>query len=185
MDWNRFWGVLLGAVLLCSTSCQNDLETVADFETLGGPSQVLQGAALEYSDDGQLTHRLNAQHMSRSSEDPPIWEVTDGFTLEVIDDTGGVEALLGAQRGSFAEETRYLEARGGVVLRGANQDTLLTELLYWSADSDRVHTTAPVEVRTPEGTLYGRGLESDARFQRYSILEPTGTFLVDTTTSTP
>jgi hypothetical protein len=62
---------------------------------------------------------------------------------------------------------------------------LLTELLYWSADSDRVHTTAPVEVRTPEGTLYGRGLESDARFQRYSILEPTGTFLVDTTTSTP
>jgi len=29
--------------------------------------------------------------------------------------------------------------------------------------------------------LEGKGLESDARFQRYRILKPTGTFLIDTT----
>ncbi|MDB4676017.1 LPS export ABC transporter periplasmic protein LptC [Flavobacteriales bacterium] len=172
---------VLFALLFCSTSCKNDLETVADFETLGGPAQVLSGAALEYSDDGKLTHRLGAAHMTRSSEAPPVWEVTGGFTLEVLDASGNTDALLGANRGIFEEESRFLEAHGDVVLKGSEGDTLFTELLFWSADSDRVHTTAPVEVRTPQGTLYGRGLESDARFQRYQILEPTGTFLVDTT----
>jgi hypothetical protein len=54
-------------------------------------------------------------------------------------------------------------------------------LLFWSADSDRVHTPARVEVRTSEGTLRGTGLESDARFERYRILRPTGTFVIDTT----
>jgi LPS export ABC transporter protein LptC len=173
----------LSALVFCGAGCSNDMDAVAGFETLGGPSQVLQGAALEYSDDGTLTHRLDAEHMTRSTEEPPIWEVTGGFTLEVLDAAGGTDALLGADRGVFEEETRFLEAQGGVVLRGSEGDTLYTELLFWSADSDRVHTTAPVEVRTPQGTLYGRGLESDARFQRYQILEPTGTFIVDTTRS--
>ena len=70
-------------------------------------------------------------------------------------------------------------------LVGPLGDTLLTELLYWSADSDRVHTPARVEVRTLEGILRGTGLESDARFERYRILEPTGTFVIDTTRTSP
>ena len=42
-----------------------------------------------------------------------------------------------------------------------------------------------MEVRTPEGILRGTGLESDARFERYRILKPTGTFVIDTTRTTP
>ena len=178
----------IAAFLLLSAGaagCRNDLQTVADFETLGTPSQVLEGAALEYSEEGKLTHRLSAARMVRSAEEPPVWEVSGGFTLDVIDDAGQIEAQLAAEHGLFLEETRFLEAQGHVVLRGSLQDTLHTDLLFWSADSDRVHTTAPVEVRTPEGILRGSGLESDARFQRYRILKPTGTFLVDTTNSTP
>lgn len=171
------WAFVLGILV---AGCRNDLDTVSDFETIGGPAQVLEGATLEYSDDGVLTHRLMAAHMTRSSEEPPLWEVTGGFALEVVTDSGTVDARLEARRGIFQEEQRHLEARGEVILSGARQDTLYTELLYWSADSDRVHTPAPVEVRTPDGVLRGTGLESDARFQRYRILKPTGTFLVDT-----
>ena len=174
---------VLTALLCCGSGCSNDMDAVAGFETLDGPSQVLKGAALEYSDDGILTHRLSAAHMTRSAEEPPIWEVSGGFTLAVLTPSGDTDALLGAERGEFEEETRFLEARGDVILRGAEGDTLFTDLLFWSADSDRVHTKAPVEVRTPQGTLFGRGLESDSRFQRYQILEPTGTFIVDTTRS--
>ena len=176
----------LGCLLLLTVaSCRNDLDTVADFETLVEPSQVLEKATLDYSEKGRLTHRLSASHMSRSSEEPPIWKVEGGFTLDVLDSSGGLEARLGADLGNFEEESRFLEARGNVMLHGSQQDTLHTELLYWSADSDRVHTPAPVEVRTPEGTLLGTGLESDARFQEYRILKPTGIFLVDTTRDTP
>lgn len=172
-------------VCLAAFGCRNDMASVADFETLGGPSQVLGDATLEYSEEGRLTHRLSAARMTRSSEEPPVWEVSGGFALDVIDEDGRLDARLEADQGHFLEESRFLEAEGNVVLHGAEGDTLHTELLYWSADSDHVHTPAPVEVRTPQGTLLGKGLESDARFQRYRILEPTGTFLVDTTNHRP
>ncbi len=173
------------ALPLLLTGCRNDLESVADFEILGEPSQILGSASLEYSEEGRLTHRLSAFHMARSSEEPPVWNVSGGFSLEVIGDSSELDAKLVADQGTFREETRSLLAEGGVMLHGAQGDTLFTSLLHWSADSDRVHTTAPVEVRTPEGTLKGLGLESDARFQRYRILQPTGTFLIDTASTTP
>ena len=121
--------------------------------------------------------------MERSSEAQAQWVVRGGFTLDILPSSGQGASSLRADRGQFAEESRFLKAEGQVRLIGEGGDTLLTELLYWSADSDRVHTPALVEVLTPEGVLRGQGLESDARFERYSILQPTGTFLIDTTRS--
>jgi hypothetical protein len=46
----------------------------------------------------------------------------------------------------------------------------------WLHDSDIVRTTRPVEITTAEGVLRGRGLKADSRFERYEILEPTGSF---------
>ena len=178
----RLTAVAMATVLLSVTACRNDLEEVADFETLDhGPAQSIEGADMQYSEDGVPTHRLVAAFMERAAEEEAAWEVRGGFNLEVLDGEGGDGATLHADEGRFEEETRFLEARGGVSLVGPSGDTLLTELLYWSADSDRVHTPARVEVRTPEGTLRGTGLESDARFERYRILRPTGTFVIDTT----
>ena len=178
----RLTAVALAAVILSASACRNDLEEVADFETLdNGPAQSIEGADMQYSEDGVPTHRLRAAHMERAAEEEAAWLVSGGFDLEVLDGEGGDGATLHADEGRFEEENRHLEARGGVSLIGPSGDTLLTELLFWSADSDRVHTPARVEVRTPEGTLRGTGLESDARFERYRILRPTGTFVIDTT----
>jgi hypothetical protein len=127
------------------------------------------------------SHRLNAAFMERSSEEDATWEVSGGFQLEVLPKGEMDGALLAAEMGTFAEASSFLQAEGNVVLIGEGGDTLHTELLFWSADSDRVHTPAPVEVRTGEGILRGTGLESDARFDRYRILQPTGIFLIDTT----
>jgi len=178
--------IMLG-VLFCFGGCRNSLDEVADFEMLGdGASQSIRSAQLEYSVEGVPTHRLNAANMQRSSEENATWAVSGGFQMEVLEKDGMDGAFLSAQSGTFAEESRFLKAEGDVVLMGEGGDTLHTELLYWSADSDRVHTPAPVEVRTPEGILRGTGLESDARFSRYRILRPTGIFLIDTTkTNTP
>ena len=178
----RLTAVALAALILSAAACRNDLEEVADFETLDhGPAQSIDGADMQYSEDGVPTHRLRAAHMERAAEEEAAWLVSGGFELEVLDGEGGDGAVLHADEGRFEEDNRHLEARGGVSLIGPSGDTLLTELLFWSADSDRVHTPARVEVRTSEGTLRGTGLESDARFERYRILRPTGTFVIDTT----
>lgn len=177
------WSVFL--LLLTSSGCRNSLEEVSDFETLDNePAQTIEGADMEYSEEGILTHRLRASYMERNAEEEAAWDVRGGFDLQVLDKSGGEGAILHADGGRFEEVARHLEARGAVQLIGPSGDTLLTELLFWSADSDRVHTPARVEVRTAEGTLLGTGLESDARFERYRILRPTGTFHIDTTKTT-
>ena len=182
----RLTSVALVAIILSAVACKNDLDEVADFETVDhGPAQSIEGADMQYSKDGVPTHRLLAAHMERAAEEEASWLVSGGFDLEVLDSEGGDGAILHADEGRFEEENRHLEARGGVSLIGPSGDTLLTELLFWSADSDRVHTPARVEVRTPEGTLRGTALESDARFERYRILRPTGTFVIDTTRTAP
>lgn len=174
--------VLLGSALWVLPGCRNDLDEVSDFETLDqDAAQSMTGATLEYSEEGVLSHRLRAAEMERSSEVQAVWSVRGGFTLDVLPSAGQGAASLRADRGTFAEESRFLKAQGHVRLIGEGGDTLLTELLYWSADSDRVHTPADVQVLTPAGVLQGQGLESDARFERYTILRPTGTFLIDTT----
>lgn len=177
--------VLTGIVLfslLCLGACRNSLDEVADFENLDdGAAQSIRSAQLEYSTEGVASHRLNAAFMERSSEEDATWEVSGGFQLEVLPKGEMDGALLSAEMGTFAEASSFLQAEGNVVLIGEGGDTLHTELLFWSADSDRVHTPAPVEVRTGEGILRGTGLESDARFDRYRILQPTGIFLIDTT----
>ena len=176
----------MAVALLAVSGCRNSLEEVSDFEPLdNGPAQTIEWADMEYSEEGVPTHRLRAAFMERPADEQAAWDVRGGFDLEVLDEGGGKGAILHADEGRFEEETRHLEARGGVSLISPSGDTLLTELLYWSADSDRVHTPARVEVRTPEGVLQGTGLESDARFERYRILKPTGTFIIDTTRTAP
>jgi lipopolysaccharide export system protein LptC len=69
-----------------------------------------------------------------------------------------------------------LEAWEEVILVNEAGDMLLTEHLIWSHDSDLVRTQRPVEIRTAQGVLRGRGLKADSRFERYEILAPTGSF---------
>jgi lipopolysaccharide export system protein LptC len=69
-----------------------------------------------------------------------------------------------------------LEAWDNVVLVNNKNERLETEHLVWSHDSDLVYTTRPVSIETAQGLLRGRGLRSDSRFERYEILNPTGSF---------
>jgi LPS export ABC transporter protein LptC len=106
------------------------------------------------------------------------WLVSDGFSLSLYDSTGAVTAVLQAEDGDFWEAHAHLTARNKVVLTNAAGDRLETDLLYWSADSDRIHTSRPVRVITLDGIIEGTGLEADSRFDNYRILEPTGHIFV-------
>ena len=66
----RLTAVAMATVLLSVTACRNDLEEVADFETLDhGPAQSIEGADMQYSEDGVPTHRLVAAFMERAAEE--------------------------------------------------------------------------------------------------------------------
>lgn len=144
------------------------------------PPLTMEGVRLSYSEKGLVQHVLIAASVIREASTESATESQDfitvdgGFTLYLGGDENQHSSQLTAQRGTLDEANLRLVAENDVVLRNAAGDRLETEYLVWSEDSDRVHTHQAVAVYTEDGVLFGRGLESDGRFERYQILQPTG-----------
>ena len=169
--------------------------TVAFF--VGGGSQVSVAQESEPEERKFMLEEVvvTAQKREASMQDVPI-SIT-AFSGRQLEDRGIVNSLdleMFTPGLHFDSSTRIgkLFIRGvgspqlsgpgadpssAIYIDGVYQPRFLSSIVD-SLDLERVEV-----LKGPQGTLYGRGLESDARFQRYQILEPTGTFIVDTTRS--
>lgn len=182
--WAFFCAVFCASVLL---SCENAESNPTDKEALAlppdGPVNIIEGGTFRYTERGEAIHMLKAARMERSGEEGDeegSWlEVSGGFTLYMGGDENAWEARLTALRGEFDEAHLHLTAWDDVVLENAKGDRLETEQLVWAQDSDRVWTHRPVTITTADGTIEGEGLESDGRFQEYTILKPRGAIEIE------
>ena len=150
----------------------------------GAPIQVVEQGYFEYTERGKLVQALEANRLERwdnsegkgDQENAPLWQVSEGFTLFIGGNRDRHAATLQADRGTYNDQAGRLEAWDNVVLVNTQGERLETEHLIWSHDSDLVYTKRPVSIETAQGLLRGRGLRSDSRFERYEILNPTGSF---------
>lgn len=186
----RVWAVFAFGILggIGWSGCDGDeasllSEVPPEREIRHLPTQVVEGGYFEYTERGQVVQALEASRLERweheesgEASDTPLWQVDGGFTLYIGGTKRHHEARLSATRGTYDDQGGRLEAWEEVVLINEAGDMLLTEHLIWSHDSDLVRTRRPVEIRTAQGTLRGRGLTADSRFERYEILAPTGSF---------
>jgi LPS export ABC transporter protein LptC len=141
--------------------------------------QVISGGTFQYSEKGDIKNVLSAGRLERWESDgdaSEVWRVSGGFTLYIDGDKSDHDAKLSGGRGTYDAEKGHLVAYDGVELVNNDNERLRTEYLVWSNDSDRVHTNRPVSIETSTGTLYGKGLEADSKFENYKIIDPTGAF---------
>lgn len=158
----------------------------ADILREGAPIQVVEQGYFEYTERGKLIQALEANRLERwdhpegerTQADAPLWQVSEGFTLFIGGNRDRHAATLQADRGTYNDQAGRLEAWDNVLLVNTKGERLETEHLVWSHDSDLVCTNRPVSIETAQGLLRGRGLRSDSRFERYEILNPTGSFEV-------
>ena len=174
----RNFSVLL--IISATMSCgkiENDEVPKADLEEVA--IQIIHGGTFQYSEKGDVKNVLKAGRLERWKDDGfvnEIWRVSEGFTLYIEGDRINHEAVLIGGRGTYDAKIGHLIAHDDVVLINNEGEKLQTEFLVWSNDSDRVYTNRPVRIETLTGTLEGKGLESDSKFENYRILNPTGAF---------
>lgn len=167
------------------SSCSNsDEEVSAAARGDEPPVQRIENGRFQYSENGKIIHVLKASVLLRTehgtaenSED--LVEVRGGFQLFLGGDESNHSAQMQAQVGWLDEKNLRLVAEDQVVLKNASGDILETEFLVWAEDSNRVWTNRPVTITTPDGILHGEGLESDARFENYRILRPSGEIVLE------
>ncbi len=179
-DFSVFLSVASLAIVGCGPTPPD--ETIQDMTRDVRPSQVVKEGYFEYTELGRVVQSLEATQLERwestgdNQENPDVWHVDGGFTLFIGGTKTRHNAKLSAIRGTYDDQAGRLEAWENVVLVNAEGERLETEHLIWSHDSDLVRTNRPVEIQSAQGTLRGRGLTSDSKFERYEILAPTGTF---------
>ena len=141
--------------------------------------QIISSGSFKYSEKGELKNVLYSGRLERwesDGEESEIWRVSEGFTLYIEGDEHEHDAMLKGGRGTYNADKGHLEAWDDVELINNEGETLNTEYLVWSNGEDRVHTNRPVSITTNTGTLHGKGLEADSKFENYRILNPTGAF---------
>lgn len=164
-------------ITLVFISCEaNDEENSPIVEREEIAAQIITGGAFQYSEMGEIKNILEAGRLERWENDGELWRVSDGFTLYIEGDKENHEAMLRGGRGNYDAKKGHLIAWDDVVLINNKGERLSTEYLVWSNDSDRVHTNRPVTIVTSSGTLHGKGLEADSRFENYRIIDPVGSF---------
>jgi LPS export ABC transporter protein LptC len=134
----------------------------------------MEDVRFSYSERGEVVHVLFARKITRTEGERAKVEATGGIVLYVDGDEKNHAARMTAQQGWLDEATFEVEAEYDVVVVNAKGDRLETEYITWSAETDRIRTDRPVVIHTAEGVIRGTGLESDSRFERYTILRPTG-----------
>jgi LPS export ABC transporter protein LptC len=106
--------------------------------------------------------------------------------VNFIDDTGVEYSSLRGDSGRFIRKENLYKIMGNVFFYNRKeQQSLATELLYWTPRDKRIYTDKKVQINTPSRQVQGIGMESDQDFSRYTIRRPTGIFEVDSLVTQP
>ncbi len=159
--------VWLGAFLLlagCGREEEKSLSTGED----DGPQQTLHGILLRESEAGKLRWVLRADSARHYGEQDRT--ILIGVAVDFYDETGDtVRSWLTAQEGEVDPATRNLTARGNVLVRTREEQTLRTEELFWDNETGKVRSDHFVELTDGESVLQGVGIESDPELSEYTL----------------
>jgi LPS export ABC transporter protein LptC len=110
----------------------------------------------------------------------PYMEFRRGVEITTYDDSTGLEeSNLVADYAIFFEKRELWEAKGNVVARNADGQTLYTQQLFWNQSTHRVYSNVDSKVVQGQDVFIGEGFESDDKFEKWSFRKFTGKLTVD------
>jgi len=72
-----------------------------------------------------------------------------------------------------------MEAKNNVIVTNIKGEILNTEHLIWDQNKKIIYSDVFVKITTPTQILFGKGLESDERFENWKIKNPTGNIFIN------
>lgn len=170
--------VMGSAILLYSCSAENTKEV--NKETL--LTQQSDSLTIVQTAEGKCDYVFTTPLMERYEfAKEPYMEFRKGVEITTYDDSTGLEAsYLIADYAIFYEKRELWEAKGNVVARNVEGQTLYTQQLFWNQKTHRIYSNVDSKVIQGQDVFIGEGFESDDRFEKWSFRKFTGKLTVDT-----
>jgi LPS export ABC transporter protein LptC len=137
------------------------------------PSQESWNSIIILSKDGNVSAVIHAGYIAMYSDRKRTY-LEEGVHVDFLDQEGNITSVITSDRGEVDELLQDLSAFGNVVLESDDGTVLKTEEIHYQDAADRVYTEKFVEITSPDETIYGYGLESDAGLKNYTIFRVTG-----------
>jgi len=161
---------------LAFISCANDLEEVEklavseSFPDISGDS-----VHLFYSDSGRITVTMAAQKViSYATIDEPYTEFPEGIHVVYFTNFPDTASMIRSDYAIKYEKEHKWEAKGNVVAKNIEGETLETEFLVWDELKGKIYTNEQVTISTQSDVIWGNGFEADQDFSNWTIKKISG-----------
>lgn len=175
-------GILYGVLALlfsCSVERTPPAEEVAVVQE-EYPDDHAYGVELMYSDSAQLKMTLKAPEVVRfMSIEQPYIEYPQGIFVQFFDQQGALSSTIRADYAHQDETTGIINAKNDVHVVNSKGEELMSEHLIWNRETERITSDEFVRIRTAEQYITGYGLDSDQRFEDYTLKKIKGTLSLD------
>jgi LPS export ABC transporter protein LptC len=131
-----------------------------------------------YSDSAKVVLIVKAPLVNRYDGDKPYSEMPKGVELTSYDSLMHVKSKLTANYAISYEKTDMMEARNNVIVVNERKEQLNTEHLVWDQKKATIYSDKFVKINTGKEILWGEGMQSDERFDKWKIMKPKGSINV-------
>jgi LPS export ABC transporter protein LptC len=160
--------------------CENDDKDISEWtekKVLVEEAKKVEGL---FSQGGRLKAKLVAPLMIRQESDTMYTEFPKTLHVDFYDSLGKRESWLDARYGKHFENFNKVLLRDSVVVINIKGDTLKTQELWWDQNNRRFYTDKQVQIAQKTKHIYGgKGLDASQDLTDITIMQPTGTVLVN------
>ena len=170
--------LLLSVLVAGLSACFSEQQKLSDLEVYEGPMYESEGVKILFSDSTVvrvvITGNKQLQHQNGDIEFP------EGIKIVFYDKDGVQTSELTAQKGYKENDSNLYRANGDVFVNNLQiKQTLKTEELFWSPESERIFTEKFVIVETETQFIQAEGMTAPQDFSSYEFTNPKdATFII-------
>ena len=103
--------------------------------------------------------------------------------MEKFDTLFHIDANIKADTAYYYEPKKLWELRGNVHIRNQQGDKFDTQLLFWNQEQEKIYSDKFIRIEQPDQIITGYGFVSNQQLTEFQILNNTGEFIVEDTTT--
>lgn len=154
-------------IILFFSACEESEKAVKK-EEYKGPISEVYGINMTYSDSAKLVVRMSTEaQLTMANEDKKYPKEVRVF---FFDKFGNNTTKLRGDSAVYIKQTNLYRIMGRVQVNNqVKNEVLETDELFWNPNSKKIYSNKPVDIKTPEQTIHGVGMDSNQDFTEYTI----------------
>lgn len=154
-------------IFLLFSACEDDKKNIKK-EEYKGPISEVYGINMAYTDSAKLVVKMSTEaQLTMANEDKKYPKEVRVF---FFDKMGNNTTKLRGDSAIYLKATNLYRIMGRVQINNqVKNEVLETDELFWNPDTKKIYSNKAVDIKTPEQTIHGIGMDSNQDFTQYTI----------------